>query len=131
MGEKVLVDALINDTVNLVKKLDELSDPPTFVAWYYYDDADEWRLLLAGPSIDPLLQKQEPIAYGKVIDALSKTAPSALSVSDLKLVPTSYSLLQALKFLISTGPQGMARAHFRESTLNGIFVKEVLIMRSA
>ena len=131
MGEKALVDDLINDASSLVKKLDELAIKPTFVAWYYYVDADEWRLLIAAPCLDPLLPKQEAVAYRKIIDALSSITPSALSVSDLKIVPTSYQLLQSLKFIFGTGPQGLARAHFRDCMMNGIFVKEIVILRSA
>jgi hypothetical protein len=131
MGGKALVEGLIDEAVALVKKLDEAKTPPTFTAWYYFDDADEWRLLIASPSLDTLLPKQEAVAYRKVIDALSALPSGTLSVSDLKLVATSYPLLQALKFLIGTGPQGLVRAHFRDCTMNGIFIKEVVILRSA
>ena len=131
MGEKALVESLINDAVALIKKLDEVATSPTFAAWYYYDDADEWRLLIASPILDPLLQKQEAVAYRKVIEALMSISPSALNVSDLKLVATNYQLLQALKFLVSTGPQGIARVHCTDCTMNGIFIKEVIILRSA
>lgn len=131
MGEKALVESLVTDAVNLIKKLDEIATSPTFVAWYYYDDADEWRLLVASPILDPLLQRQEAVAYRKVIEALSSIAPAALSISDLKLVSTTYQLLQALKFLVRTGPLGIARMHFKSLTMNGIFISEVIILRSA
>ena len=131
MGETALVEGLIGDSVALTKKLDENATSPTFVALYYYDDADEWRLLIASPTLDQLLQKHEAVAYRKVIAALSSTSPAALSISGLKLVPTSYQLLKALSFLVRTGPQGVVRAHFRDCTVNGIFIKEVIILRSA
>jgi hypothetical protein len=131
MGEKALVEDLIDESVALVKELDGTKTPTTFAAWYYYVDADEWRLIIASAAIDSLLPKQEAVAYRKVIDALTSLSPAALSVSDLKLVPTSYPLLQALKYLIGTGPDGIARAHFRDCTMNGIFIKEVFILRSA
>jgi hypothetical protein len=131
MGEKALVETLISDAVALIKRLDDLGVSPTFAAWYYYDDADEWRLLLASPALDALLPKQEAVAYRKIIEALSSTSPAALSGSDLKVVATDYPLLQALKFLLKTGPQGIARAHFTDCTVNGIFVKEMVILRSA
>lgn len=131
MGEKTLVEGLIDEAVALVKKLDETATPTTFAAWYYYDDADEWRLLIASTALDTLLPKQEAVAYRKVIDALSALSPTALSISDLKLVSTTFPLLQALKFLVGTGPQGIVRAHVSNSTINGIFIKEVVILRSA
>ena len=131
MGEKALVENLITDAIGLVQKLDELGTPPTFAAWYYYDDADEWRLLLAAPNLDELLPRQEVVAYQNVIKALSSSSPVALGIADLKLVATSYPLLQALKFLIGTGPNGIAQVRFRDCTINGVFIKEVVILRSA
>ncbi len=131
MGEKALVESLINDAVALIKKLDEAGTSPTFAAWYYYDDADEWRLLIASTVLDPLLQKQEAVAYRKIIEALASTTPVVLGVSDLKLVATNYQLLQALRFLISTDPTGIVRAHFKDCTMNGIFIKELVILRSS
>lgn len=131
MGEKTLVEGLIDEAVALVKKLDETATPTSFAAWYYYDDADEWRLLIASTALDTLLPKHEAVAYRKVIDALSALSPTALSISDLKLVATTFPLLQALKFLVGTGPQGIVRAHVSDCTINGIFIKEVVILRSA
>lgn len=131
MGEKALVENLVTDAVALVQKLDELGSSPAFTAWYFYDDAGEWRLLLASPSLDTMLPKQEAVAYRKIIEALNSTSPTALAISDLKLVGTSYPLLQALKLLVSTGPQGIARIHLKDCMMNGIFIKEVVILRSA
>jgi hypothetical protein len=131
MGEKALVESQINDAIALIKKLDETGASPTFAAWYYYDDADEWRLLIASPALDPLLQKQEPVAYRKVIEALSSVSPSALGISDLKVLNSKSPLPEALRFLIRTGPQDIAPTRFANCTFNGIFIKEVLILRSA
>jgi hypothetical protein len=131
MGEKALVESLVSDAIALIQKLDELASPVTFAAWYYYDDADEWRLLLASPTLDPLLQKQEAVAYRKVIEALLSISPSALSISDLKLIATNSQLPQTLRFLVGTGPKGIVRAHCSDNTINGIFIKEVIILRSA
>jgi hypothetical protein len=131
MGEKALVDGLVDEAIALVKKLDETGTPLAFAGWYYYVDADEWRLLLASTALDALLPKQEAVAYRKVIEALSAISPAALSVSDLKIIPTSYPLLQALKLVVGTEPQGIARFHLSDNTINGVFIKEVVILRSA
>ncbi len=122
MDATALVDPFVADAINLVKKLDEGPNSLTFVAWYYYNEADEWRLLIASPSLDPLLQKQEAVAYQKVIVALSETSPSALSVSDLKIIPTSYRLVQALGTLAKTGPQGTSRIQFRDCMIGDVFI---------
>lgn len=130
MGETALVESLVNDAMALVKQLDDDGVSPSFVAWYYYDDADEWRLLIASPNLDSLLQKQEPVAYRKVIGALSKTAPTTMGVSYLKLVPTSSPLLAALRSLVRTDAKSIIRAHFTATTLNNIFMSQVIVLRA-
>jgi hypothetical protein len=131
MGEKTLVEDALADATKLVEQLDQLGESPTFVAWYYYADADEWRLIIASQALDALLPKQEPIAYQRVIAALAATSPASLAVSDLKVVQTTFPLLSALRFLIKTPSNGVVRAHFTDCSINGMFIKEVVILRSA
>lgn len=131
MGEKTLVESQIDDAVQLIHKLDADGNSPSLSAWYYYDDADEWRLIVAGPTFDALLPKQEPIAYRKLTEAITKLNLTSLSISDLKLLRTNSPLLQAIHLLIGTDPKGIVRAHFTNNTINGIFMKEMLILRSA
>lgn len=131
MAEKALVETQIDDSVALIQRLDIDGYPPAFAAWYFYDDAEEWRLIIAGNEIDSMLVKQEPMAYRKIIDAMSAISLASLAVSDIKLVRTDGPLPKALKSLIGTGPTGIVRAHCTNTTLNGIFIKEMVILRSA
>jgi len=130
MGEKALVENQIADAIKLIQKLDADGRAPSLVAWYYYDDADEWRLLIAGSTFDALLPKQEAVAYKYLVETMASLSLSSLTISDLKLVGTKSSLPQALRVLIQTGPDGIVRAHFTNTTLNGIFIKEMIILRS-
>jgi hypothetical protein len=41
------------------------------------------------------------------------------------------TLLSATKFVLKTPPTGVVRAHFRDNTFNGVFVKEMLVLRAA
>ena len=131
MGEKALVEAKVTDAIQLIQKLDAGGDAPSMAVWYFYDDAEEWRLIIAGPTFDALLPKHEPVAYKKLVEAMAVLSLSSLSVSDLKVVETKSPLPQSLRRLISTGPTGIARAHFINTTLNRIFIKEMIILRSA
>ena len=131
MAEKTLVENQIADAISLVQKLDAEGNSPSLTAWYYYDDADEWRLLIASPAFDALLPKQELVAYRKLVEALGSLSLSSLSISDLKLVGTNSPLAQTLRFLIRTDTLGIARAHFTNTTFNGIFIKEIMILRSS
>jgi hypothetical protein len=131
MDQSTLVEAKIDATVELVRMLDAEGLKPRFAAWYLYDDANEWRFLLASPALDGLLPKQEPLAYRKVIDVISKISNASISVSDLKLLPTEDRLPTSLRMLIKTGPDTIGRIDCQDNMLNGIFVKHVVILRSA
>ena len=130
MGEKALVVNQIADTIKLIQKMDADDRAPSLMAWYYYDDADEWRLLIAGSAFDALLPKQEAIAYKYLVETIASLSLSTITISDLKLIGTKSSLPQALRLLIKTEPKGIATAHFINTTLNGIFIKEMFILRS-
>ncbi len=130
MAEIALVENQIEDAGLLVEKLDQDGFSTKLVAWYYYSDAEEWRLLISGNTFDSLLQKQEAVAYGRLAQALNEITVSGLKISDLKIVGTSAPLVQSIGRLIKTGTSGVIRAHFANTTINGIFMKEFFVLRS-
>ena len=131
MAEEALVESSVTDSVNLVKQLDKQGDTPSNVLWYFFSDAEVWRLLVAGRPFDSLLPKDESRAYQKVAAAIGSANLKSLSIADVKLVRTDDPLLIATKFVIKTPADGVVRAHFRDNTFNGIFVKEMLVLRAA
>lgn len=131
MDRSTLVEANVDAAAEFVRQLDVAGLQPKFAAWYLYDDANEWRFLLACPALDQLLPKQEPLAYRKVVDILSNLPSSSLLVSDLKLLSTGDRLPASLRMLIETGPNTIGRIDCRDNMLNGIFVKHVVVLRSA
>jgi hypothetical protein len=131
MGEKALVESQIADAIALIQRLDSEGAAPTFAVWYFYDDAGEWRLILAGPTFDAFLPKQEPIAYRKVVEAMAAASLSSLAVFDIKLIRTDAALPQALRGNFATVPNIIVRAYLTDTTLNGIFIKEMVILRAS
>jgi hypothetical protein len=130
MGEEALVESQISDSISLIKSLEEKGDKPSTAIWYYFPDVGEWRLLLAGESFDALLPKDESRAYEKIAEALSEAKLSSLNISEVKLVRTDYPLLGATRQLIRTPADAIVRAHFKDTSVNGTFIKEMLILRS-
>src|SRR5258707_831178 len=120
MGEEALVESQIADSIALINSLDE-ADKPSIAIWYYFSDAGEWRLLIAGQSFD---------AYQKIAEALNKAQLSSLTMSEIQLVRTDYPLLKATNHLIKTPADAIVRAHFKDTSVNGTFIKEMLILRS-
>ena len=131
MAEEALVESLVKDSVTLVEELDKQGDTPTNALWYYFADAEEWRFLVAGRAFDGLLPKNEAQAYEKVGRAIAKAGLESLSIAHAQLVRTDDPLLVATKSIVKTAPDGVVRAHFRDNVFNGIFVKEMLVLRAA
>jgi len=115
----------------VIEILDADGNSPSLVAWYYYDDVDEWRLIIARSAFDALIPKHEAVASRMLVEVMANLSLSSLSVSALKLVKSSSPLPLALRTLLRTGSTGTVRAHFVNTTLNGIFMKEMIILRSA
>lgn len=131
MAETALVEGLIEDSIKLVNKLDEGDFKPSKVIWYYYEDVDAWRLIISGSEFHKLLPKQEPHAYKIIAEAINAKELPSLSVSEVKLMKGDDPLLGTLGFLVGTGPDNIIRANFSDTTLNGIFIKDMIILRSA
>lgn len=131
MVEETLVEGQISDSIALTKSLDDRHDNPASVVWHYFPDADEWRLLIAGPSFDQLLPKDEPRAYQKISEALSDSHPTSLNIGEVKLVKTDHPLIEATRIMVKTPGDGVVRAHFKDNMVNGIFIKEMLVLRSS
>lgn len=131
MGEKTLVESQIADSIELIKHLDSSGYQLSLGVWYYYDDVDEWRLIIVGENFDKQLPQQEPLAYRVIAEAISAKNLSSITISEVKIMKSDEPLTKTMKFLIGTGPTGIARAHFRNITISGIFIKEMIVLRSA
>ncbi len=130
MGEKLLVDGLTEDTKSLIANLDESQKKCSLVAWYYYPDSDEWKLLLAGQWLDDLLPNQEAIAYQKIAQAIKDSSLNSLSISFIRLLKRTDHIAEAISMLIGTDMGPLGHMHFTGTSLNGIYIDEMLIMRS-
>ncbi|MFW6170425.1 MAG: hypothetical protein ACODAD_08045 [Planctomycetota bacterium] len=131
MGETALVESQMADAFAIIRKLDQRGDVPSVAAWYLDEKIDEWKLLIAGGSFDRLLKKEVRNAYRKIVEAMAEVGTSSLAVSDIQLISTDSKLSKAISKLISTGPQDLTRAHCVANSVNGIFLKEAIVLRSA
>lgn len=131
MGEEALVESQILDSISLLKSLDEKGDKLSSAVWYYFPDNGEWQLLLAGKSFDALLPNNQFRAYRKIADALNEAQLSSLNIGEIKLVRSDYPLLKATRQLIATPADAIIRAHYKDTSINGTFIKEMLILRSS
>ncbi|HSP16065.1 MAG TPA: hypothetical protein VLV78_15070 [Thermoanaerobaculia bacterium] len=131
MGETALVEAKIADSLELLRKLDTRGEGPGVAAWYFYEDAEQWRLLVAGTAFDAWIEKQEAVAYRKLAEVFNERSLQSLGMSEIKILRTDSPLLTALRRLLNTGPTALMQAHFTNTTINGIFIKEMVVLRSS
>lgn len=131
MGEITLVESRVIDAIKLVEALDKNGISPSLVAWYFYDDVDEWRLLVAGVSLEKHLPNSEALAYREILNAFNLAGVSSIGISDVKLISLTSPLAKSISTLIRTDSNGFARAYFTNERLNGIFVKSTCIIRSS
>jgi hypothetical protein len=87
--------------------------------------------LLAGPVFDALLPKEESRAYQVVAESMKGLNISSMSIADIKLLSSQSPLIRAISVMISTPPAALMRAHFVDNYINGIFLKEMFVLRSA
>lgn len=131
MAETTLVEGLIKDAIQLILQLDVGKYKPNKVVWYYYEDVDTWRLIIVSHEFDKMLPKEEPLAYKIIAEAINKADLSSLSISEVKLLKNDDPLMGTLGFLIKTGDNNIMQANFSNTTINGIFIKDMIILRSA
>jgi hypothetical protein len=62
---------------------------------------------------------------------MAEISLSSLTVSDIKLVPSDSALASAIRRLVKTSGDAIVNAHFSDTTLNGIFIKEMVVLRSS
>jgi hypothetical protein len=124
-----LTDAMIEAGAHLTEKLDELGLPVPVAMWFFMPEINEWRLLFASPKVstDGSLQ-----VYKLIQEALKTLGGEAerIPLSAISLIDTNHELVQLLKIALQTGA-GVSRVRFSRNVINGHFIEDALIYRSA
>lgn len=124
-----LTDDMIEAGAQLTQKLDELGMQIPVAMWFFLTDINEWRLLFASPQ----LSSEGPQEVYKKIEEARKTLGAraeGLPLSEIGLIDTNNQLVQLLRVALRTGP-GVSRIRFSKNVVNGQFIDDALIYRSA
>jgi hypothetical protein len=127
--EEQLTDEMIEAGAQLTQKLDEIGLPISVAMWFFLSDINEWRLLFASPQ----LSAEGPGAVYEKIEEARKalgTRGERLPLSAIGLMDTNHQLVQLLRIGLQTGP-GVSRVRFSKNVINGHFIDDALIYRSA
>ena len=94
-------------------------------------DKSRQTLMIASSQLDTLVPKQMSLAFRSIGDAIAASGVQSLSISDVKLVRNDDPLPKAIRICIRTDTRSLVRAHFTSTTVNGIFIKEMIVLRAA
>jgi hypothetical protein len=127
MVARTLVEKDIEGGSRLLDELDRQKDMEVSSAlWFYLEDSDEYRLLLASRLVD---EKGPLAAYTVVQDALSKVPEGVRpSFTDISVVSPSDDRLRAIASAVKTG-SGIQRIRFSRNVVDGIYIEDALIYR--
>lgn len=126
MDKPTLVDADMKAGEALLSKLDEIEFDVKAALWFYVQDSEEWRLIIASPIVDKDGSKK---AYEKVQLQLQElNGRYELSLRNISLVSPGDKLIKALESVIRTG-KSISHIRFTRNVINGLFIEDAYIYR--
>jgi hypothetical protein len=122
----ILSDKLIKGGEELLKQLDSADVVVNAALWFYFSEADNWKLLISLPTLIP---KGPKTAYREVQKALSRVGGEwALSLKDVAIAKPDAPLLRLLRFGVRTG-HGINHIRFSRNVINGQLIEDAYIYR--
>jgi len=126
MGKATLVDADMKAGEALLNRLDETKFDVKAALWFYMPDSEEWRLILASPTVDAEGPKK---AYEKVQSQLQGLDQGyELTLQNISLVGPGDKLIKLLKSAIKTG-KAISHMRFTGNVINNVFIEDAYIYR--
>ncbi|HUV67589.1 MAG TPA: hypothetical protein VMW24_27095 [Sedimentisphaerales bacterium] len=126
MDKPTLVDADMKAGEALLNKLDETRFDVKAALWFYMPESEEWRLILASPTVDAEGPKK---AYEKVQSQLQGLDQGhELSLQNISLVSPGDNLIKVLKSAIKTGKK-ISHIRFTRNVINNVFIEDAYIYR--
>ena len=134
MAEEPMVKAdLTKEMIEAGRQLLELLDRAEFRAqacfWFYFSDADRWRLVIASPKV----RAGGPHAAYRTIEAIARKLPEEARIftpGHVTAVKDTDPLVGLLGTAFSTGP-GISGIRFTGNSVNGTFIDDAYIYRLA
>ncbi len=126
MVKEILVNEYIEEAINLINTLDNNNIKVDSALWYYFEEAEEWRFIIATPIVD---EKGLFEAYKIIGDIIKKNNIFYYTpLNKLTLMSPSDPLIKLLKHGVKTGPK-LAKIRFQNNFINNVFIEDALIYR--
>src|SRR2546423_14588559 len=112
--KEVLTEQMIAAGADLTRQLDRANWPVVASLWVYKPEMNEWRLLIASPSVD----SEGPLAAYQGVSAALRSGERGLSLENISVVSPEDPRVLALAAAYRTGLEIEGRRVFR-SAING------------
>jgi len=127
MVKESLSPSMVSDGAALLGKLEESHWIFNAAFWFYFPDANGWQLLIASPEVETKGPRESYAVIQKGLGELDP-APTALSLDDIRLMPSTHPLVVLLSSFIATG-NSIGNIRFSKNMINGHFIDDALIYR--
>jgi len=105
MDQSPLVERQIEDGRRLIEALDAASIEVVAALWFYFDEPEEWRLLIASPAVDRIGSFKMYFRLGKIMDDQFRSGLS-FDLAQIVVVGLDHPIVRALKCVVVTPPGG-------------------------
>ncbi len=124
-----LTPEMIDAGAVLTQSLDDHGLPVQAAFWLFDAEINEWRLVIASSEA---ASKGPRAVYRRIQEALDQLGPqaSAAPFSAIRVVEPGTELVRLLGTAVRTG-SGIGRIRFQKNVINGHFIDDALIYRSA
>lgn len=137
MGKKMYVkESLDSEMITsgrlLLEELDQETPQVKAALWFYFEESESWRLILAFPQVEKTGPKVIYTRVQKLFNALRKKKSlefsSRFDLNDVAIVSSHHAIVELMSSAIKTGP-GINGLRFSRNTINGTFIEDAYIYR--
>ncbi|MEK6477730.1 hypothetical protein WJR50_09360 [Catalinimonas sp. 4WD22] len=126
MDKKILVGIDLEEGKKVLEELDKSGLEVTSAFWFYLAEVEEWRLMLAMPSIDIQGRKK---TYAKIWGVLDRNRSTLnIPLDAITLISPKHELNQLLRSVVKTG-KSMSGIRFSGDVINGTLIEDAYIYR--
>lgn len=122
-----LTEADIEAGEALVRRLDDRDWPVTAALWFHLADSEQWKLVLASPTVDRDGARQGYFVIRRAIRDEGQDS-LAIDLADISLLPSSHDLIQLLDGALRYDGD-FGRIRFTQNVVNGVLIDDALIYR--
>jgi hypothetical protein len=130
MVNETLTNEMITAGAELTNRMDNFGMEVRASLWVYISDGNGWHLMIATPQVNSQGPKK---VYRRIQSIIAKMANDGykIGVSDVMVVGPDYYLVRLLRNAVGTGVRDVSGIRFSRNTINGVFIEDAYIYRSA